>query len=50
MFIFYNKDTFMSGGGEEVNLKFLLDGNFIEAKDDDRLLGGLFDLTEERYV
>ncbi|SFV63619.1 hypothetical protein MNB_SV-14-1038 [hydrothermal vent metagenome] len=45
MFIFYDGKNFISGGNSIIDLKFLLDGNFIRAKDDDRLLGGLFDIA-----
>jgi len=45
MFFFFNGKNYISGGGETIDIHFLLDGEFVEAKDDDRLLGGLFDFS-----
>lgn len=46
MFFFYDGKNFISGGKSTIDLEFLKDGNFVEAKDDDMLLGGLFDFKE----
>ncbi len=45
MFIWFDVecDCFKSGRNEEIDLKFLMDGEFEIALSDDRLLGGLFD-------
>jgi len=44
MFMLFDGKKFISGGGETIDLRFLLDGDYEEAKTDDRLLGGLFAL------
>jgi len=50
MFIWFDVECncFRSGANEEIDLKFLQDGEFEIALSDDSLLGGLFDIQGDK--
>ena len=45
MLFYFDGERFVSGAGGAMDINFLLDGNFVKAKSENELLGGLFDFA-----